>query len=120
MALECVARCVNRFPELFREWSAAESGYGLGDAQLWDALIRLAECGRPVLRLEGNKSSSFSKNYPHLSDLAFTLTEAGRAILEGKRDLWEMEPPELWLGGVRLVPPKPRWRWDEASQALVG
>ncbi len=40
MALDCIARGVTRFPELFREWSAAEPGYGLGDAQLWDVLIR--------------------------------------------------------------------------------
>jgi hypothetical protein len=120
MALEFIARGVNRFPELFREWSAAEPGYGLGDAQLWDVLIRLVECRQPLLRLDGNKGLGFSENYPHLSEPAFTLTETGRAILEGKRDFWEMEPQEFWLGGVRLVPPKPRWRWDEERQTLAG
>jgi hypothetical protein len=120
MALEFIARGVNRFPELFSEWGAAEPGYGLGDAQLWDVLIRLVECKRPILQLDGSKGLRFSENYPHLSRLEFTLTEIGRAILEGQRDLWEMEPQELWLGGVRLVPPKPRWRWDEERQTLSG
>jgi hypothetical protein len=120
MALEFIARGANRFPELFREWSAAEPGYGLGDAQLWDVLIRLVECKQPILRLDGSKSRGFSENYPHLSQIPFTLTETGRAILEGKRDLWEAEPHEYWLGGVRLVSPKPRWRWDEDQQRLVG
>jgi hypothetical protein len=120
LALECIARGVSRFPELFREWSAAEPGYGLGDAQLWDVLIRLVECGRPLLRLEGRKGLGFSENYPHLSQLAFTLTETGRAILDGQRDLWEMKPQEFWLGGVRLAPPNPRWRWDEQRQVLAG
>jgi hypothetical protein len=55
-----------------------------------------------------------------LKQLAFTLTKTGREILEGKHDLWEMEPQELWLGGVRLVPPKPRWRWDEERRTLAG
>ena len=120
MALECIARGVSRFPELFREWSAAEPGYGLGDTQLWDVLIRLVESRRPVLRLDGNKSLSFSKNYPDIGNLTFTLTETGRAILEGERDLWETDPQELWLGGVRLAPPNPRWCWDEERQALAG
>jgi Domain of unknown function (DUF1835) len=120
MALEFIAHGVNRFPKLFRKWSAAEPGYGLGDAQLWDALIRLVECGQPLLRLDGNKGLGFSENYPHLSELAFTLTETGRSILEGKHDLWEMGPQEFWLGGVRLVPQKPRWRWDEVRQTLAG
>ena len=91
-----------------------------GDAQLWDVLIRLVDCRQPLLRLDGSKGLGFSENYPHLSQLAFTLTETGRAILEGKHDLWEMEPQEFWLGGVRLVPPNPRWRWDEERQALAG
>ncbi len=120
MALERIARGVSRFPELFKEWSAAEPGYGLGDAQLWDVLIRLVECRRPILRLDGSEGLGFSENYSHLSQLAFTLTETGHSILEGKHDLWEMEPQEFWLGGVRLVPPKPRWRWDEERQALAG
>jgi hypothetical protein len=120
MALERIARGVTRFPELFKEWSAAEPGYGLGDAQLWDVLIRLVESRQPVLRLDGNKGHSFSENYPHFSQLAFTLTEMGHAILEGKNDLWEMEPQEVWLGGVRLVAPNPRWRWDETREALAG
>jgi hypothetical protein len=120
MALEFIARGVCRFPQLFKEWSAGEPRYGLGDAQLWDALIRLAECGRPLLRLEGSNGLGFSENYPHLSQLVFALTETGHTVLEGKRDLWEMEPPEAWLGGVRLSPPKPRWRWDEERQTLAG
>ena len=120
MALELIARGVSRFPELFKAWSASEPGYGLGDAQLWDVLIRLVECKQPILRLDSRMGLGFSANYPHLNQLAFTVTTTGREILEGKHDLWEMEPQELWLGGVRLVPPKPRWRWDEKRQTLAG
>ena len=105
---------------MFRKWNAAEPRYGLGDTPLWDILIRLAECQQPLLWLEGRKGLGFSENYPHLNQLSFTLTKIGHEILEGKHDLWEMEPQELWLGGVRLVPPKPRWRWDEERQTLAG
>jgi hypothetical protein len=119
MALDCIARGVTRFPQLFREWSASQPGYGLGDAQLWDVLVRMVECRRPLLRLDGSDGLRFSQNSPHLSQLAFTLTETGEEVLAGQLDLWELDPPELWLGGVHLVPPNPRWRWDEARQALV-
>ena len=51
-----------------------------------------------MLRLDGNKGLSFSENYPDFSHLAFTLTETGRAILEAKHDLWEMEPQEALAG----------------------
>ena len=115
-ALECIERGVHSFPELFSTWNAAEPAYGLGDAQFWDTLIRLVEVGRPLLRLEGGKSLRFSENDSNLRHVGFTLTETGRAVLQGERDLWEMEPPELWLGGVRLTPPNPLWRWDEAGQ----
>jgi len=118
--LECIARGVGRFPELFKEWSAAESGYGLGDAQLWDALTRLVQCGRPLLRIEGNNGLGFSGNYPDIGRVAFTLTETGRSILEGKGDLWELEPLEYWLGGVRLAVPGSGWRWDVEQQSLAG
>ncbi|HEX2524013.1 MAG TPA: hypothetical protein VHP35_18025 [Terriglobia bacterium] len=120
MALDCIARGVTRFSEIFKEWSAAEPGYGLGDAQLWDVLVRMVECRRPLLRLDGNRSHCFSDHRQYLNHVAFTLTETGQAVVAGKRDLWEVEPAELWLGGVRLVPPNPRWRWDEDQVALVG
>ena len=120
MALEFITRGVSRFPELFREWSAAEPGYGLGDAQLWDVLIRMVECGQPLLLLDGKEGLGFEANYPRLSQIAFTPTETGRKVLQGRSDFWEMTPQEFWVGGVHLVPPNPRWRWDEARQALAG
>jgi hypothetical protein len=120
MALEFITRGVSRFPELFREWSAAEPGYGLGDAQLWDVLIRMVECGQPLLLLDGNDGLGFEANYRRLNQSTFTLTDTGRKVLEGKHDLWEMGPKEHWLGGVHLVPPNPCWRWDEEQQTLVG
>src|SRR5262245_43499303 len=88
-ALECIASGATQFPQLFKTWSKPEAGYGLGDAQLWDALIRLVHCRPPLLRLDGN-DYGLSENYEHLSKVEFTLTEAGHAVLQGANDLWDM------------------------------
>jgi len=117
-ALECIAGGAARFPQLFKTWSRPQAGYGLGDTQFWDSLIRLVQCGRPLLRLDGSEGLVLPDNTAAQAE--FTLTETGRSVLTGKSDLWDMAPQELWLGGVQLAPPNPRWRWDEDRQGLVG
>jgi hypothetical protein len=48
-----------------------------------------------------------------------TITDAGRDVLSGKRDWHSLEPPERWVGGVRIEPGKPGWRWDESKREPV-
>ncbi|WP_207477677.1 DUF1835 domain-containing protein [Arenibaculum pallidiluteum] len=45
------------------------------------------------------------------------LTDAGRAVLEGRADWLSLGPEARWVGGVRIVPGEPAWRWDEAAKA---
>jgi hypothetical protein len=47
------------------------------------------------------------------------ITEAGRALLAGTRDWLSLGPPERWIGGVRIRPGEPCWRWDEAADRPV-
>lgn len=47
------------------------------------------------------------------------LTVAGHAILAGRLDFLALAPPVRWLGGVRLDPTIPCWRWDAARTAPV-
>ena len=47
------------------------------------------------------------------------LTAAGQAILAGRLDLLALAPPVRWLGGVRLDPATPCWRWDPDRVAPV-
>ena len=49
----------------------------------------------------------------------FTITEAGRAVISGKRDWQSFGPPERWVGGVRIAPGAPSWRWDESKLTPV-
>jgi hypothetical protein len=49
----------------------------------------------------------------------FTLTEAGRAVLNGTRDWQSLNPPPRWVGGVHVLPGLQGWRWDEVNRDAV-
>ena len=48
-----------------------------------------------------------------------TITDAGRQVLARKRDWHSLKPPERWVGGVRIQPGKPGWRWSETKREPV-
>lgn len=45
-----------------------------------------------------------------------TITQTGRDVLHGVTDWLSLQSPIRWLGGVRIDPSAPKWRWDEARQ----
>ena len=45
-----------------------------------------------------------------------TITQTGQEVLRGVTDWLSLHPPVRWLGGVRIDPSTPNWRWDEARQ----
>ena len=44
------------------------------------------------------------------------ITQAGRDVLRGAADWVSLRPPVRWVGGVRIDPSTPNWRWDEERQ----
>ena len=48
-----------------------------------------------------------------------TITEFGRAVLNGERDWHAQRPFPRWVGGVRIQPGVAGWRWDEARRDAV-
>ena len=48
-----------------------------------------------------------------------TITPTGREVLEGSTDWLSLRPPVRWLGGVRIDPSTPSWRWDEVRQDVT-
>ena len=44
------------------------------------------------------------------------ITETGREVLRGVTDWLSLHPPVRWVGGVRIDPSTPNWRWDEAAE----
>jgi hypothetical protein len=47
------------------------------------------------------------------------ITVLGRAVLRGEADFRALDPPARWVGGVRVEPGLPVWRWDETRRDVV-
>lgn len=47
------------------------------------------------------------------------ITHTGRDVLQGTTDWLSLRPPVRWVGGVRIDPSTPTWRWDEARQDVA-
>ena len=51
----------------------------------------------------------------------FTITDAGRQLLEAKADWIKLQGGiDRWLGGVHLTGDQPKWRWDSEKKTLIG
>jgi hypothetical protein len=61
--------------------------------------------------------SSVDPERPFSDRLA--ITQTGREVLTGATDWLSLQPPIRWVGGVRIDPSTPNWRWDEARQDVV-
>jgi hypothetical protein len=77
-----------------------------GDASVYLRLAWLASGPNPAL-LETQKNE-------------FTITDAGRELVEGKADWIKLQRGiDRWLGGVHLTGEQPQWRWDEDKKTLT-
>lgn len=45
-----------------------------------------------------------------------TITDLGRAVLKGEVDYLSLNPPNRWVGGVRVGTWLPDWRWNEQTK----
>jgi hypothetical protein len=90
---------------------------GQGDSQMRDRVLAMEQCSeplftrRPGVGLDGNTR-------PPWTDV-LTITAAGCAVLAGERDFQSMRPPPRWVGGVRIGPDLPDWRWDESRREPI-
>ena len=112
-ALRGIASGTTEFKQLFRDFGATEP-YGMGDAQLWSALRRLANARDPLIRISypGNTEPALKTN--RYLNAVFELTETGESVLAGKLDFIDLNGVDLWLGGVHLKD-NVVWRWDERN-----
>lgn len=115
-SLELISNGATEFKSLFPSFWKVEPVYGLGDAQFWNELKRLAEARNPLITISG--LDTHAKKY---HDASFDLTAAGREVLAGRRDFVELNGIDLWLGGVHLLDGGAVWRWDaDQTELLAG
>jgi Domain of unknown function (DUF1835) len=89
--------------------AAREQRPFLGDTWCYDRMTVLAEAPTPLL--EAAK--------PVDRDTALRLTDAGRRVLDGEADHVTLNGIDRWIGGVHLTGRAVRWRWNDATEAIV-
>ena len=81
----------------------------LGDTMFLHILHEMGRANPAVY-----ERSVFGSDRPFSDRL--TITQTGREVLRGVTDWLSLQPQVRWLGGVRIDPAAPNWRWDEARQ----
>lgn len=110
------------FSDLFSKFGETEPVYGLGDAQFWLALRRLATTQQPLLKVVGLEKELLNQETltPELARRArFSITDLGQAVLAGETDFVAVSQIDLWLGGVHLLGGDDLWRWDDKAESLT-
>lgn len=121
-ALEAFSGGARRLAEAFRAaHHEREDPVFLGDTVFLSYLMRLNRGTEPLIALEagGNLAAlAGALDRKTIWDRRAVLTEAGRAVLSGRRDWLEVQPIDRWLGGSHLRSEGPIWRWNAARRCL--
>lgn len=106
--LESLSDRPHRFADIVRRFSGSNRSLGFGDLQVAALLERLRELPEPAVVPEKTGAE------------VFALTGRGRAALAGGRDLRSggNDVPRN-LGGVKLGPQHPDWRWDPGAARVA-
>ncbi|MGA9769949.1 MAG: DUF1835 domain-containing protein [Blastocatellia bacterium] len=114
--LEIVSEGIHDFLPLCKAFFDREPDYGLGDSQVWRDIKRMSAVAEPLVTITGfDDSASF---YSRIHKTSFDITKTGADVLNGNADFVDMNPSDLWLGGVHLSGEN-LWRWDEQRQRLI-
>ena len=95
----------------FERVSENEDAFYIGDASFWTLVQHLASAGLLALAVEPATG-------PALPRGTYSLTDTGRAILDGQLDCVTHYGLDRWLGGVHLQGRGPTWRWNPATARL--
>jgi hypothetical protein len=114
MALQIVAGGPLSAGEAFARFGDRDTGMhlGLGDSMFFAMLRRLAAAPSPPIVIARGSRESAHRD-------VVTLSPAGRRLVAGELDWLTTRPLERWVGGVRVSPGMPDWRWDPSTAAPV-
>lgn len=115
-SLELISGGANDFASLFSLFIEKEPIYGLGDSQLWLALLRMSQVQQPLVEITAGGATAGEK--PEFYTSAFAITDIGRSVLNGAADFVALNGIDLWLGGVHLASDSKVWRWNQRTQTI--
>lgn len=118
MALELLAERPHTLQEIFARmtYGGLDPLPGQGDLQVRDRVLGM-EGARERVFVRRDGTSALEARPPWTDVLE--ITPLGRALLAGAVDYRSLGPPARWVGGVRLDPGRPAWRWDAARHGVV-
>ena len=83
----------------------------MGDCSFYRMMADLSEARHSLIQISDRSQRSLG---------SVTITEAGRRVIEGRADHIDLNGIDRWIGGVHLKGDKAAWRWDRASQRIIG
>lgn len=84
----------------------------LSDAAMAYVVREMERAGEPPLVRTASPGERLFAN-------RLTLTDAGRAVLNGTRDWHDLNPRPRWAGGIHVNPGEPGWRWSESTRTAT-
>jgi RNA polymerase sigma factor (sigma-70 family) len=97
--------------QLFVAVQRQEEQVYMGDSSFYRMMADLSQARCPLLHV----SDPFQVGLGNV-----TIAEAGRKVVEGRADHIDLNGIDRWIGGVHLTGDQAVWRWDRASERLVG
>ena len=91
-----------------------ETAYYITDLSLLSMLRELSRLDPPLISIAGTLLDE-----DRIPKGAVTITDRGRAILDGKLDRVTTYGIDRWFGGVHLTSDSVPWRWSDAEQRIV-
>ena len=111
--------------DLFVATQAREERPFMGDGGFFDIVHQLARARVPLVTIVPRDAGQGAANDSERDLRAHTiaLTDAGRDVLNGRRDAVALNGLDVWRGGVHLVAAggddRSPWRWDGRRETLV-
>jgi hypothetical protein len=91
-----------------------ESAFYIADLSFWEVVQDLAGASPALVSVDAPPAARGALPHGTLS-----LTDTGRAVLQGGFDRVRRCGLDRWLGGVHLQGSGPLWRWDAERQSIV-
>ena len=94
---------------LFGSYMGRETRPFMSDTFFWKLLSRLSSSDEPALSVNGRRASPKVVN----PTSKIEILPSGERLLRSERDWLKTNPPERWVGGVRIdAQEKLNWRFD--------